>query len=96
MIAVANIDGFIVKVCHVYEREHGPNDEDSFRGTVNTEKFEYYVEHFLSPSLGNYALKEPRSIVFLDNAIIHVGLKILFVPLLVVQLLQYVHSNILS
>ena len=72
MIGAANIDGFVQDACHVIEREEG-NANDPDRGTVDTEKFEHYVEHYLVPNLGNYSLDEPHSIVIFDNVIIHLS-----------------------
>jgi transposase len=42
-------------------------------GTVNTDYFKDWVEHFLCPTVGNYANGEPRSIVVMDNASTHMS-----------------------
>jgi len=44
----------------------------SAAGTIDGIRFEYYVEHKLVPLLGNFALKQPRSIVMMDNAPTHI------------------------
>lgn len=76
LIAAADINGFVMDACDIVEREHGDDDTNPFRGTVDTAKFENYVEHRLVPNLGSYALKEPHSIVVFDNAIIHISERI--------------------
>lgn len=76
LIGAADIDGFVVGACDIVEREHGDNDTNPNRGTVDTAKFEAYIENKLVPNLGNYALREPHSIVVFDNAIIHISPRI--------------------
>ena len=44
---------------------------DATHETIDTERFELRVEHFLCPVLGNFMLKKKRSIIVLDNASIH-------------------------
>jgi DDE superfamily endonuclease len=63
MIAACDWNGFILETCQVIER-----DRD---GTVNTEVFTTWLFDNLVPLLGDYSLREPRSIVVLDNASIH-------------------------
>ena len=76
MIGASNYKGFVESACKIVEREHDRNDRDPDRGTVDTEKFEKYVEFSLAPVLGSCAHREPNSVVFMDNAIIHVSEKV--------------------
>ncbi len=71
LIAACNWDGFVPSACQIVEREQGKNDDNPDRGTVDTARFEKYIEEYLVPVLGNYALDEPHSIVVMDNASIH-------------------------
>ena len=71
MIAAADINGFILEACSVIRRENGVNDGDLTRGTVGRERFKTWLRENLLPCLGNYALREPRSLVLIDNATIH-------------------------
>jgi hypothetical protein len=44
---------------------------DPNQGTMNTSKFETYVEEHLVPVFGSFNRGKPRSIVIMDNASIH-------------------------
>jgi transposase len=71
IIGACNWDGFITEACHIVERDTDSDDNNPDRGTVNTMKFEHYIEHYLVPVLGRYELSESNSIVVMDNATIH-------------------------
>jgi hypothetical protein len=73
-IAAADVRGFVIGACTTVMRssgQEGLQDEDV--GTINRERFEQYVEYDLVPYLGNYALKEPHSVVVVDNSSNHTG-----------------------
>jgi hypothetical protein len=75
-IAAADIRGFVISACATVMRssgQEGLQDEDV--GTIDRERFEQYVEYDLVPYLGNYALKEPHSVVVLDNSSNHTGVR---------------------
>ena len=90
-LCAANIDGFIPEVCEVIYREDGDNDPIETRGTVDRKRFTQWVDQKLCPKLGKYHLRQPNSIVILDNATIHhseeivkmiqaTGAKIIYLP----------------
>ena len=76
LIAAANMEGFVVPACTIVEREHGSDDPNPNRGTVDAERFMQYVEEDLCPQLGSYKLGEPNSVVVMDNASVHDASKI--------------------
>ena len=57
-----------MSACEVVKRDRSDN-----RGTVNTERFEQYVEECIVPILGRFDYSEPNSIVVMDNVIIHLS-----------------------
>ena len=71
MLAAADINGFVVSACSLVIRENGESDTDSSHGTIGRERFILWVKQCLIPVLGNYELRQPRSLVLLDNATIH-------------------------
>jgi transposase len=71
LIAACNWNGFVHEACHIVEREYNKDDENPDRGTVDTARFEQYVQDYLIPVLENSANSEPNSIVVMDNASIH-------------------------
>ena len=71
MIAAADINGFITETRCVVMREKGIIDRDPTRGTIGKQRFKLWLKEDLIPTLGFYALKEPRSLVLIDNATIH-------------------------
>lgn len=77
LIGAGNYKGFVTNACKLVEREHGRNDTNPDRGTINTTRFEEYVEENLCPELGNYLLGEPNSVVFMDNATIHISERVI-------------------
>ena len=72
LLAAADMDGFVLEACELVRRKRCANDNDESAGTIDTDRFVSWVQDSLVPTLGNYLLGEPRSIVVLDNASIHV------------------------
>mmetsp|Transcript_25939 Transcript_25939/g.31981 ORF Transcript_25939/g.31981 Transcript_25939/m.31981 type:complete len:167 (+) Transcript_25939:335-835(+) len=69
MIAVLDIYGFISSTVDCVQRNE--ISTEGAAGTVDATYFEEWVAHYLCPTLGNYAIGEPRSIVVMDNASTH-------------------------
>ena len=69
LIAAADINGFIPAACETVIRDE--ISDEGAAGTVDSDYFVYWVEHFLCPVLGNYQMGEPRSVVMMDNASTH-------------------------
>jgi transposase len=67
MMGACDVNGFILESCEVIKTT-GTEPES---GTVNTDRFEMWLEQKLCPTLGRYGLGEPRSLVVMDNATIH-------------------------
>jgi transposase len=72
-IAAMDMFGFVFEASSCVYRKTGADDENNAAGTIDQERFEEYVKSVLVPTLGRYALGEPRSIVVMDNASTHVG-----------------------
>jgi hypothetical protein len=77
LIGACDINGFVLQACHLVERETNAANNDPDRGTVDMKKFETYVETKLIPVLGAYSSWEPRSIVVMDNASIHISQEVI-------------------
>ena len=71
LLAAADIHGFIPEMCDLAFRKRHAADPDLTRGTVDTERFLSWVDHFLVPHLGRCDELEPRWVVIADNASIH-------------------------
>lgn len=52
LIAAVDIDGFIPEACEMIRRMVNYADADPDVGTVDAERFEYWVQFFLVPTLG--------------------------------------------
>ena len=59
LICAMNVDGFIMPACYVHEIGDGNN--------IDSDRFLVYINHFLAPQLGSYALREENSVVIMDN-----------------------------
>jgi ribosomal protein L29 len=53
MIGACDVNGFVKEACEIVEREHDKNDRDPDRGTVDTLRFERYLEEKVKPVLGS-------------------------------------------
>ena len=74
LIAATDINGFMYESCQIVFQAT-PNDKDPTHGTIDSARFQMWVKEKLVPYLGNYYLGEPRSVVIMDNATIHAGVK---------------------
>ena len=71
LIAAADVNGFIPASCQTVLREE--NSETGASGTVDGEFFLDWIKTYLCPVLGRYQYGEPRSVVFMDNAVTHMS-----------------------
>ena len=68
LIGVADCFGFVIPACDVIRHRYKEKDEEK---PVDSDRFVEFVERKLCPVLGNYARREPRSVVIMDNCSIH-------------------------
>ena len=68
LIAACKWEGFVQEACHIVEREHVKDDPNPDCGTVDTGRFQQYLENFVVPVLGRAKLQETNSILAMDNA----------------------------
>ena len=73
LLAVCNIDGFVLEACEKVEQKRDVYDTDPTRGTIDRDRFKLWVNERLIPTLGRYSEGGSRSIVVMDNAMIHGG-----------------------
>ena len=71
LIGAADINGFVKAACLTVDRDE--ISTEGAAGTVNKAFFLHWVKEYLCPVLGNFRLKEPRSVVLLDNASTHMS-----------------------
>ena len=70
LLGAVDINGFVTNACDVVFRR-AANSTNMQRGTIDSERFVQWTVDRLVPTLGNYLLGEPRSVVVLDNVSIH-------------------------
>jgi len=71
-----DINGFIPNVSETFAAAGSRGSTAHESGTVDASVFEAWVLCNLCPTLGNFELGEPRSVVVMDNASIHCGSKV--------------------
>jgi hypothetical protein len=72
MVGVADVNGFVQSACVCFRRDELFDDPPGgASGTVNKQVFIDWLTLQILPFLGNFEKGEPRSIVILDNASIH-------------------------
>eukprot|EP00594_Rhizosolenia_setigera_P002485 CAMPEP_0178944888 /NCGR_PEP_ID=MMETSP0789-20121207/3413_1 /TAXON_ID=3005 /ORGANISM="Rhizosolenia setigera, Strain CCMP 1694" /LENGTH=336 /DNA_ID=CAMNT_0020624685 /DNA_START=268 /DNA_END=1275 /DNA_ORIENTATION=+ len=76
LLAACDINGFIPQACHCVLRDR--LSDEGAAGTVDREYFLYWVKTYLCPTLGNFSLGEPRSVVFMDNASTHMTAEVVY------------------
>jgi hypothetical protein len=72
MMGVADVNGFVQSACVCFRRDELFDDpQGGASGTVNKQVFIDWLTLKILPLLGNFEKGEPRSIIILDNASIH-------------------------
>jgi len=72
-IGAADCYGFVVPACDFILHKCKEKEEIA---PMNAERFVQYVREVLVPNLGNFDLKEPRSVVIMDNCSIHMDIRV--------------------
>lgn len=75
-IAAMDIDGLVFEASSCIYRKPADEEIANAAGTIDQLRFENYIEFTLVPVLGSYNLKQPRSIVVMDNAPTHTGVRV--------------------
>jgi hypothetical protein len=74
MMGVGDVNGFVQSACVCFRRDELFDDpQGGAAGTVNKQVLIYWLTLKILPLLGNFEKGEPRSIVILDNASIHMA-----------------------
>jgi transposase len=77
MMGVADVNGFVQSACFCFRRDELSVDpQGGASGTVNKQVCTDWLTLKILPLLGNFEKGEPRSIVILDNASIHMDCEI--------------------
>ena len=76
LLAAADINGFVDTACEMVLRASGAADTDTSHGTIDADRFVEWVQHYLVPVLGRDDELAPRSVVVMDNATIHMDLRV--------------------
>ena len=71
-----DIDGLVFEASSCIYRKPADEEIANAAGTIDQLRFENYIEFTLVPVLGSYNLKQPRSIVVMDNAPTHTGVRV--------------------
>ena len=54
LMVAADINGFIIDVCEIVERDKGKNAAGEYRGTIDGDRFLKWIKDMLIPVVGNY------------------------------------------
>jgi hypothetical protein len=74
LMGAADVNGFVQSACVCFRRDELFDDpQGGGSGTVNKQVFIDWLTLKILPLLGNFEKGEPRSIVILDNASIHMA-----------------------
>ena len=68
LIGAANVKGFVTAACQTILHQYSGKEEHK---PVDAAQFIYYIEHILSPVLGDFSKEEDNSVVNIDNCSIH-------------------------